>query len=245
MLPGMVLTGVLVWRAFANDRALAERRLLDSASVDAAALDREFASVMHMLQALATSPALDRGDLEAFHAEGVRLQSTQQGWYTIVLGSLDGQQLASTRVPWGTPLAKVVEPDSFRRLLEARAPVVGRVVRPPAGGAQFVFPIRVPVLRARELKYTLSAVVNVDSLSRVVPRQLPQEWTRSILDGDGTIAVRTRGAETFVGSQVSESFRARIRRSPETISRESTREGIPVYAAASRNTYGWTSIIVV
>ena len=82
----------------------------------------------------------------------------------------------------------MVEPDSFRRLLEARAPVVGRVVRPPAGGAEYVFPIRVPVLRDGELKYTLSAIVNVDSLARVIPRQLPEEWTRSILDSEGTIA---------------------------------------------------------
>ena len=49
MLPGTVLTGVLVWRAFANDlRAIAERRLLDSAGVDAAALDREFASTINV-----------------------------------------------------------------------------------------------------------------------------------------------------------------------------------------------------
>ena len=245
MLPGTVLTGVLVWRAFANNRALAERRLLDSARVDAAALDREFTSVIHMLQALATSPALDRGDLAGFHAEGVRVQSTQPGWFTVVLGSLDGRQLVSTRVPWGRPLLPVVEPDSFRRLLETRAPVVGRVVRPPAGGAEYVFPIRVPVFRDGELKYTLTAVVNVDSLARLLPRQLPEEWTRSVLDAEGTIAVRTRGAENFVGARASEEFRERIRRSPETISLETTREGIPVYAAASRNAYGWTSVLVV
>jgi hypothetical protein len=45
MLPGTLLTGVLVWRAFANNRADTERRLLDSARVDAAALDREFATI--------------------------------------------------------------------------------------------------------------------------------------------------------------------------------------------------------
>ena len=79
MLPGMVLTGVLVWRAFANNRALAERRLVDSARVDAAALDREFAGTIHVLEALATSPTLDIGDLAAFHAESLRIQATQPG----------------------------------------------------------------------------------------------------------------------------------------------------------------------
>src|SRR5262245_35051818 len=53
LLPGMLLTGVLVWRAFENNHAASERRLLDSARVDAAALDREFAGTISTLQALA------------------------------------------------------------------------------------------------------------------------------------------------------------------------------------------------
>jgi len=245
MLPGLVLTGVLVWRAFASNRALAERRLLDSARVDAAALDREFAGTISVLQALGTSPTLDSGDLAAFHAEGQRIQSTQPGWYTVVLGALDGEQLVSTRLSWGTPLQQVVEPDSFHHLLETRAPTVGVLRSPPDGGAEFVFPIRIPIFRNGALKYSLSAIVNVESLTRVVPRQLPEEWTRSILDSGGTIAVRTRGAENFVGNRASEAFLQRVDRSPETISRETTREGVGVYAATSRNTYGWTSVIAV
>jgi hypothetical protein len=65
ILPGALLTAILVWRAFANNRAVSERRLLESARVDASALDRDFESTIDTLQALATSPNLDRGDLEA------------------------------------------------------------------------------------------------------------------------------------------------------------------------------------
>ena len=79
MLPGTLLTGVLVWRAFANNRAATERRLLDSARVDAAALDREFATTESTLQTLSASPTLDRDDLEAFYQEGHRIQSTHPG----------------------------------------------------------------------------------------------------------------------------------------------------------------------
>ena len=246
MLPGLVLTGVLVWRTFANNRALAERRLLDSARVDAAALDREFAAVIHVLEALATSPALDTGDLAAFHAESLRIQATQPGWYTIVLGSRDGDQLVSTRVPWGSQLTKTVEMESFQRLLETRAPTVGIIVQPPAGDAEFVFPVRVPVLREGALKYSLSAIVNIDSLTRVVPPLLAEEWTRSILDPQGRIAVRTRGAQNFVGERAPLAFLQRIDQSPATISRQTTPDGaVTVYAATSRNINGWTSVIAV
>ena len=95
-------------------------------------------------------------------------------------------------------------------------------------------------MRQGKLKYALSAIVNVESLARPVPRQLPNsvEWTRTILDPDGTIAVRTRGAENYAGARASEGFRARIRQSPESFSSETTREGELVYAATSQGAYG-------
>jgi signal transduction histidine kinase len=247
MLPGALLTGILVWRAFANNRAVTERRLLESARVDASAIDREFAGTIRILEALATSPALDRDDLEAFHEDASRVQATQPGWFSIVLLSPMGEQLVSTRLAWGTPLLQVNEPDSLKRLVDRGEPVVG-VIRPfQPGGAEHLFTVRVPVLREGILKYALSAVVNVETLERVVPRQLAgsEEWTRTILDPEGTIGVRTRGAETYVGTKASEAFRALIRDVNETVSSQKTREDIPVYAATSRGSYGWTAVVVV
>src|SRR5262245_38234086 len=229
MLPGTVLTGILVWRALVSTRAAGERRLLESARVDAAALDREFAGAMSILDGLATSPTLDRNDLEAFHAEGRRIQATQPGWYTIMLLSLDGRQLVNTRLPWETPLLPVVEPDSLHRLIDTRRPTVGPLRRPPRGGAEHLFAIRVPVVRGHDLRFALSAIVNADSLARVVPQVAPsEEWTRTILDSEGTIVVRTRGAENYVGTSATDAFRERMRRAPESVRSEVTREGVRV-----------------
>jgi len=100
MLPGVLLTAILVWRSFAISRAISERRLLESAKVDASALDREFDSTIGILQTLATSPSLDLDDLEPFYREARRVQTTQPGWYTVRLSSSDGRQLVSTRTPW-------------------------------------------------------------------------------------------------------------------------------------------------
>jgi signal transduction histidine kinase len=247
MLPGALLTGILVWRAFANNRAVTERRLVESARLDASALDREFAGIISILEALATSPALDRDDLEAFHEDASRVQATQPGWYSIVLLSPNGDQLVSTRLAWGTPLPEVNERESLKRLVDREEPVVG-VIKPfQPGGAEHLFAVRVPVLREGILKYALSAVVNVETLERVVPRRLPgsEEWTRTILDPEGTIGVRTRGAETYIGTRAPEAFRALIRDVTETVSSQTTREDIPVYAATSRGSYGWTAVVVV
>jgi signal transduction histidine kinase len=196
---------------------------------------------------LATSPALDRDDFEAFYFDGRRVQATQPGWFTIMLMSADGRPLVSTRLTQGEDLLPVMEPDSLQRLIETRQPLVG-VVRPsPRGGPQHLFAIRVPVFRQDHLKYALSAIVDVESLRSLVPRQLPSsdEWTRAILDSDGTIAVRTRGSEGYTGARANDEFRARMRRLPESVSSEATREGVEVYAAYSRGRYGWTTVIVV
>ncbi len=247
MLPGALLTGILVSRAFANNRAVSEHRLLESARVDASSLDREFDGTINVLQALATSPALDAEDLEAFHREGSRVQATQPGWYTVALVTPDGQQVVSTRRSWGTPLLTAADPESLERLVETRQPVVGTIHSPQRGGPEHVFAIRIPVVKRGTLKYALTAVVNVDSLARVVPRQHAnsEEWTRTILDSVGTIAVRTRGAEGYIGAPATDRFRSRIRQMRESVSSETTREGVQVYAAFSRGAYGWTTVVVV
>jgi signal transduction histidine kinase len=247
LLPGVLVISVLVWFAFAMDRDASERRLLDSARVDALALDRAFEATIATLNALATSPTLDQQNLRDFYREGQRVQSTQPSWYTIMLLSVDNRQLISTRVPWGTPLTTAIEPESVQRLVVTRQPVVG-VIRPAPGGApEHVFAIRVPVLRNGEVKYALSAIVDVASLTNVIPRHESDsdEWTRAVLDPEGTIAVRTRGADGYIGERASDAFRARLHDTPDGISNETTREGMPVYAATSRGRFGWTGIVVV
>jgi len=246
MLPGLLLTGILVWRSFANNRAMTERRLLESARVDASALDREFDSTISVLQTLATSPSLDRDDLAQFYLEARRVHATQPGWYTILLLSNDQQPLVSTQMPWGTPLSWVAETASLQRLFSTHRPVVGGI-RPAPAGPEQVFAIRVPILRGNAVKYALSAIVNVESLARMLPRQRADsgEWSRSSLDSEGTIAVRTRGGEGYVGAKASEPFRNLTQLHSESVTRQMTREGADVYAAFSRSAYGWTSVVVV
>ena len=247
IMPGALLTGGLVRRALASNRAVAERRLIESARVDASALDREFASTISTLQVLGTSSALEADDLAAFHVAARRVQATQPGWYSIVLLSADGRPLVSTRQEWGATLSPAADPDSLKRLASTRRPVVGTIRPAPEDAFEPVFAIRVPLMRQGRLKYDLTAIVNVDSLARLVPQQLPdsEEWTRAVLDAEGTIAVRTRGAEDYVGAPATEEFRALIRREAESVSEQTTRDGDHVYAAFSRGSYGWTAVVVV
>ena len=75
MLPGAVLTAILVAQTFAGNRAVIERRLMDAARVDAAAVDRELDAAIAALRGLATAPALAADNLRAFHDEAARLSA--------------------------------------------------------------------------------------------------------------------------------------------------------------------------
>jgi signal transduction histidine kinase len=246
--PPALLTSALVARAFSTSRAAAERRLLESARVDALAVDRQFESIVGTLQALATSEALEQGDLQKFHQEATRIQSTQTGWFSVTLVSVDGQQLMNTRVPWGTPLLEAADPVSLARLVRTRRPTVGSIRSLPLDSIRDdVFAVRVPVVKGSDLKFALSAVLRVDALAGVLPQERDQseEWTRTILDADGTIAVRTRGPENYVGTRAAQDFLERLQRAPEAVSSETTREGTRVYAGTSRGAYGWSTVVMV
>ena len=68
-LPMTILAGFLLFRSAASERADLEARLLHVAENLSADLDRELSNLITTLKTLATSPALQAGDLAAFHAQ--------------------------------------------------------------------------------------------------------------------------------------------------------------------------------
>lgn len=247
MLPGALLTTILVLRSISRNRDMIERRLVDSARVDVAALDRELEATIITLESLASSPSLDLDDLDSFYAEARRVHLAHPGWYSILLLTPDGQQLVSTRLPWGTPLLAVHEPDSLHLLLERRAPVVGLLREPPRGGSELLFPVRIPVIRFGEIKYALTAILDTAALSRLIRSELPasDEWTRALLDPAGTIAVRTRDPSRFVGRVAKPEIRARLGSPSEEAFRAVGLDGTEVYAVLSSGAFGWTAAVTV
>jgi signal transduction histidine kinase/ActR/RegA family two-component response regulator len=247
MLPGAVLTAILLAQTISGNRLVIERRLLDFARVDAAALDREFETIIRVLAVLGTSPALSAGDYQAFHAEARRVQLAQPGWTTVLLLSPQGQQLVNTRLPWGTRLTTVYEPDSLRELVREQQPVVGVINIVPPGGSAYGFAVRVPVMRNRRMAFALTAVIEARSLQALVDTDLPatEEWTRTILDPVATVAARSREAERFVGQPATPSFRSRVVASVSEVFPEVSIDGNLDYAALARGRFGWTAGVMV
>jgi signal transduction histidine kinase/ActR/RegA family two-component response regulator len=247
LLPAVVFAAIVVFQLARLEHKAVERRAIQSARSLATAFEREMSSSIRTLQALAESAHLDQGELEAFLAESERVRRTQPAWKHVLLISPEGQLLLNTSYPWGAPLPRVAEKESFARVLETRQPAVGGVAVGMGARRALAFPVRVPVMRGGELRYVLTAVITPESLTDVVasPSATSEEWTRTLVDQQGKVAARTREPTRFVGQQATPSFQANTRASLEGVYTDMSMDGAPVYVAFSRSQPSdWTAAIV-
>jgi signal transduction histidine kinase len=248
LLPVVAFSGFIVLRLTGQMQEAVERRLQRSAYEITWAFEREVAATIRTLQALAQSEHLDWGELELFRAEALRVQQSQPSWLTVVLLTVEGQQLVNLELPLGGPLPLATEPESLRRTVETRQPVVGTLALDLRDN-QWAFPIRVPVLRGDGVQYVLSAVMTPQALADVVARRPlgdDGELTRVLVDHQGIVAYRTRDPERFIGSPATPSFIEHTQAAAEGVFRSITLEGKHSYVAFSRSALsGWTSAVVV
>jgi hypothetical protein len=236
ILPLAIISGVGLYLLADQHHRQAERVGRELARAMATAVDAELGSTVSVLEALATTPTLDRDDLRGFHERAARVVKTQPRWEAVWLADPTGRRLVDTRYPYGTPLPLLAERASFDRVVATRAPVVGSLAESPLGSARF--PIRVPVVRRGELRYVLTAVVMPEEIRDVVMRQgVPNDWVISVFDANGRRVARSRGHEANLGGEASPSLRALMASgAAEGFGRTSTLEGERIYTPYSRLT---------
>src|SRR5262249_43597901 len=155
--------------------------------------------------ALATSRALDSGDLPGFDERARRILATEPGWAAVMLSTPAGTPLVDTRLGYGQPLPPLAERDSFERAVRTRQPTIGDLAEGP--DRALIFPVRVPVERDGVLRYVLSAVIAPDEIKGVLTRQrVPADWLISIFDARGRRVARSRAHETNLGGRAAESL---------------------------------------
>jgi signal transduction histidine kinase len=246
MLPFLVVSGVLLLRLLGDNREGNERILMESARRQAAALDGDLDATVRTLQALASSPGLADANLAGFDAALRNVVGTQPGWLSARLLAPDGRILLDTERPGEMTTARAVDPASVLATVNGGAPVVAALRRGPSG--RLAFGVRVPVREDGTIQYVLTAVVTPDIVAELVARLTrgQYEWTRVIVDTNGTIVARTRSPERFVGETATPSFMARVNASAEGFYRDTSLEGAEVYVAFAHSALsGWTSSVVV
>jgi signal transduction histidine kinase/ActR/RegA family two-component response regulator len=205
VLPLAIMSAIALYAQYQQTREQAQRAGLDVARALSTAVDAELRRTLAVLEVLATSSALEGGNLALFHTRMERLRKSQPHWRAVLLHDLTGAGVLSTREPPGTPLPALREKDSFEEVVRTGQPRVGMLNRRPTG--EWSLPFRAPVVLGGKMVYVLTAVVDPDAVRRVLERQqVPGEWVVAVSDRYGLRVARTRSALQSLGTPFSSSL---------------------------------------
>lgn len=243
-LPAALALGLAALEGWRTARERTDSMLRARAEALANGVARELTLARAMLEALATSPALAGGDLEAFHGQAARVRRGPDT--RISLSGPDGQVLLHSRLPWGAALSPRGDREVVRQLFATGEPQVSDTYSGPVSGDPLVA-VDVPVRGADGVVlYDLSIGLFAASFSQVIAEQrLPATWRATVLDGKGVLVARSHGTERFAGRMAAprslEAIRAGINPFETT-----AQEGVAVRGAhAPVPGTRWTAVVVV
>jgi two-component system cell cycle sensor histidine kinase PleC len=243
----VVLFTVVLGQFYVNDRQKLLKSEVDGVvAALSTAVEREIAARFQVLTALADSSELARSDLEAFLRElHTYVHRADQGWFTMLLIDPDSQSmLLNTLRPFGAPLPYPKAPAHIAQVAETRRPQAFGVI--PSGSLQPrpLVVVGVPVVRDGKVRYVLNGTFFPAVLNAVLAQQnFPAAHTVAIVDANGRIAARSREADTFVGSRITESAAAKLAaiNGNRGHFKSTTQEGEQVWTTFQRiPSLGWT-----
>jgi PAS domain S-box-containing protein len=211
-------------------------------------VDSELNRLSAVLQALAASSALERGDLKDFYDTARRTKERDATWMNIVLADTEGKQLTNLLRPYGATLPeKPAWPDTFLPVLRERRPSIGPLVPHGPIIQTPIFSIDVPVMRGNELHYVLTGIVTPDAIRTVIDQQrVPPDGVVSIFDARGNHVARSRSHEQWVGKPASQTLQGLMAGKTEGAGPSLTLDGQHIYAAFSRSPVtGWSVAVGV
>jgi diguanylate cyclase (GGDEF)-like protein/PAS domain S-box-containing protein len=159
-------------------------------------VERFLSARIVMLQALATSPALDDGDFTRFDEQARQLLGLEG--MSLILRDLTGQQRVNSRLEPGAALP-VRRYDTDAIILATQEPQVSGFGRGVYSKLARVM-ISVPVLRNGAVRFFLDAAVHPVVFDDIMRRSGVREpYLGSIVGSDGVVIARSRNAATTIG----------------------------------------------
>jgi two-component sensor histidine kinase len=198
--PILVLTALVAWRYVEAQREQFQGEVSAAAQVVQAVADRELIGLTDTLRALATSPALQAGNVEGFHRQAVEVSRVLNA--TIVLRSLGGQQLVNSRLPWGQvlPDASMVAPWDAAALASVRAVVTDHYIG--LVGSTHSIALLTTVRRDGEPAYLLHLGIAAERLrDALLQMGFAEGRVGMLLDGKAVVLARSLNHEQAVGTQ--------------------------------------------
>jgi len=246
LVPAFVAALLAVGYVYLEERRAQENSVKEAVRVFALLVDNELETKEGVLQTLARSPALVRGDLNEFYANARSLPLLPDS--VIILHELNGRQLLNTRVPLGTALPDRRASNIGELMAKhgAEKTLVSDLFMAPIG-RRHDFSIQVPVHIDGQIRYFLSMGIGPRSLEQLMGQQrMPAEWLATIVDRQGQIVARSRDPAQFRGRSVSEVALRQFAAASEGVFESRNLSGVPVQAFYSTvPNAGWKVLVSI
>jgi PAS domain S-box-containing protein len=234
IVPAAIAVVTLSVHAYQRERAGVERANLDVARALMQAIDRELASARAAMQALATSPNLDRPDLRAFYAQATQVLYYRPGNILLLLDD-DLHQVVNTHMPFGAALPRHGNPVGVQQVIDSARPLVSDLYVGPTVG-RLLTSVDVPVLRHGRVTYVLSMQYFGERLGAILDSQrIPAQAGATIYDSGGRIIWRNRGSARDVGRHAGSALAAALVLEPEGIVDDTGPDGSRYVTVFSRS----------
>src|SRR4051812_35910101 len=157
----LVLTGSLALHRASLERRSIEEGALTVARAIVNAADREIAASIARMEALATSPALHGGDIEAFRRQLAATPLPDGTWFVVWNRE---RQLLNTLRPFGASLPRLADfnagsQEAIRHAFATRQTMVSPVVWGVAAQA-YVIAVTIPVVAKDEVTHLIDTILS-------------------------------------------------------------------------------------
>jgi PAS domain S-box-containing protein len=256
--PLVTATGFVIWnQAQETERQIAAAMLSDASAL-AHSIEASVAKGRDALTALSQTRYIEQRDFASLHEAAVRIQSTHDACFNIVLLRTDGQQVLNTLRRFGEPLPNTFESarespeEGFEHLqrtgsqwvragFDGAKPVMSDVYFGPVAGRP-IASLTVPVMRGGRVVYVWLYGFDLLALQKRFAAQVHgADALAVVLDRRGIIVARDARRAGLIGQPGSATIRAVAAGEASAGSnRGMTLEGVEVYRAAVKTSDGWT-----
>lgn len=220
--------------------------LLTTARGTAVSVERELQLQVSALEALATSPALESGDLDAWDAQARAFLAHQAPESVLGLSGSDLRRLRIYGLPEGAIMSAepraVIAPG--RSVFETKAPTVTNLYF-GHNLSNFGFSVDVPVFHNGMVVYDLFLRVRRKAIQKLLERQkIPPNTIVAVIDHAGRVVARVPGADKWIGSFVVPDVLTDLRDKREGFLSVSTLDGMPAVSVFTHvNPFGWAVVV--
>ncbi|WP_182086675.1 sensor histidine kinase [Aureimonas sp. ME7] len=248
LLPQLVLCAGLGWWYAASEHQRVEESAADAAAAIRSQLDRELEAMKAALQALATSPNVEREDFTALRTQALKLLETRGT--LISVRDRAHRQVMNTLLPAGSPLPTSYDPallEADARVFSQGQPTVSDLYTGALTHQSYIL-VDVPLEVGGAVRYAMNMAISPDMIGEIPSNAgLPADWIATVLDGRGRVIARSLAQDRFIGQAAPAQFLEAIDgvRSG-TIPETTSLSGAPVFAAFDKlDTSDWRVVVAV